>query len=598
MGEAAPPAPTPFGKYLLDREIARGGMARVWLARLRGQGGFEKRLVVKQILPHLADDPRFVSLFVEEAKTLVALSHPHIVPVYELGVVEGTWFLAMEHVEGATLASILATGPLAPEAVVHLAIQICDALSYAHERFQLVHRDVTPRNVMVERTGHARLLDFGIAARATPAGEAGTGAVYGTPGYVSPEQARGEAIDGRTDIFSLGCVIFEGVGGRPAFLPSELEKVRKLAKGDVPHLSDVHGELAVIVGRCLEPDPAERPKSANELGRQLRAWLRAHEEVDPTRTIEARVETARAEAAQKSSPISGGANVTPGASREKDRSLAVSRLLDDIVGTPPMAPPIDAPPVETAPETSEGTMRLDRPRAVVAAETSPEVSREAPAAPAESPPPEKRRKKRKARGGGTSSAGDVEAVRAGAEAEVAPGASGNRRAAGIVLALATAALAAVLVSLAGYDPPVADPERSETDVDGTMWIEPSDGDLPIDAGVAETPDAGATVLDAGESTEDDGGRRSVSDAGARVRGGATLRVTSDGHARLRLDGRDIGTAPIHEREITSAAHELHADCPELGTSGDASFRAAAGARVQARITCSSDPVGVVIRGGE
>ena len=157
-------APEPFGKYLLDREIARGGMARVHLARLRGLGGFEKRLVVKQILPHLASDPRFVEMFVEEAKTLVQMSHPHIVPVYELGVVEGVYFLAMEYVEGATLADVLDDGPLDEAEAAHAGAQICDALSYAHDRFAIVHRDVTPRNVMIDAGGHCRLLDFGIAA--------------------------------------------------------------------------------------------------------------------------------------------------------------------------------------------------------------------------------------------------------------------------------------------------------------------------------------------------------------------------------------------------------------------------------------------------
>ena len=177
----------PFGKYLLDREIARGGMARVWLARLRGLGGFEKRLVVKQILPHLASDPRFVAMFVEEAKTLVQMSHPHIAPVFELGVVDGIYFLAMEYVEGATLADVLEEGSLPPPLAAHIGVQIADALAYAHERFAIVHRDVTPRNVMIDGAGHCRLLDFGIAA---PAEGEGEGELFGTPGYLSPEIGR------------------------------------------------------------------------------------------------------------------------------------------------------------------------------------------------------------------------------------------------------------------------------------------------------------------------------------------------------------------------------------------------------------------------
>ena len=159
----APSSPTSFGKYVLDEELARGGMSRVFRARLRGPGGFEKHLVVKQILPELAADPEFVKLFVKEANTLVQLSHPNLVPVFELGVVDGVYFLAMEWVQGATVEELLRQQPLPEALVAQIGAQISDALHYAHERFQIVHRDVTPRNVIVDSAGHARLLDFGIA---------------------------------------------------------------------------------------------------------------------------------------------------------------------------------------------------------------------------------------------------------------------------------------------------------------------------------------------------------------------------------------------------------------------------------------------------
>ena len=117
-----------FGKYLLDAEFARGGMARVFRARLRGPAGFEKKLVVKQILPELAADPSFVELFVKEANTLVQMSHPNLVPVYELGVIDGVYFLAMEWVEGATVAELTADGPLPEALVAQLGVQIAEAL--------------------------------------------------------------------------------------------------------------------------------------------------------------------------------------------------------------------------------------------------------------------------------------------------------------------------------------------------------------------------------------------------------------------------------------------------------------------------------------
>src|SRR5215471_19148317 len=159
--------PQIFGKYVLEREIAAGGMARVYLGTLRGAVGFEKRLVVKQIRPELASDEGFVQRFVEEAKTAVELSHPNIVPVYELGVEQGIYYIAMEFCEGLRLAEILTeTGGLDPEEGAYIGVEICRALDYAHRRAGIVHRDVTPRNVLVDLEGMVRLIDFGIAAPA------------------------------------------------------------------------------------------------------------------------------------------------------------------------------------------------------------------------------------------------------------------------------------------------------------------------------------------------------------------------------------------------------------------------------------------------
>src|SRR6186713_1051607 len=136
--------PQIFGKYVLEREIAAGGMARVFLATLRGAEGFEKRLVVKQIRSELAADAAFVQRFVTEAKTTVELSHPNIVPVYELGVEQGVYYIAMELAQGLTLAELLkASGPVTPEEGAYLGVEICRALDYAHRRAGVVHRDVT-----------------------------------------------------------------------------------------------------------------------------------------------------------------------------------------------------------------------------------------------------------------------------------------------------------------------------------------------------------------------------------------------------------------------------------------------------------------------
>src|SRR5580700_10766859 len=185
--------PQVFGKYVLERELARGGMARVVLATLRGAGGFEKRLVVKQIRDELAFDAQWVRRFVEEAKTTVALSHPNIVPVYELGVEQGTYFLAMELVEGVTVAQLVKGGAtLSPEEGAYVGVEVCRALDYAHRRMEVVHRDVTPRNVMIDEEGQVKVIDFGIAAPSDGPGDRGE--VFGSPGHMPPEQMEGQPL--------------------------------------------------------------------------------------------------------------------------------------------------------------------------------------------------------------------------------------------------------------------------------------------------------------------------------------------------------------------------------------------------------------------
>src|SRR3954447_17575224 len=181
--------PQIFGKYVLEREIAAGGMARVLLATLRGAGGFEKRLVVKQIRPELASDQSFIGRFVAEAKTAVELSHGNIVPVYELGVEQGTYYIAMEFCEGAALSQLLAQGPLSPAEGAYIGVEICRALDYAHRKAGIVHRDVTPRNVMIDSEGMVRLIDFGIARSADTDG-AGQDPLFGSPEHMPPEQLR------------------------------------------------------------------------------------------------------------------------------------------------------------------------------------------------------------------------------------------------------------------------------------------------------------------------------------------------------------------------------------------------------------------------
>jgi serine/threonine-protein kinase len=316
-----------FGKYLLDQEIARGGMSRVFRARLRGPGGFEKKLVVKQILPELAEDPSFIELFVKEANTLVQMSHPNLVPVYELGVIDNVYFLAMEWVEGATVAELLREGPLPQALVAQIGAQIAEALRYAHERFQIVHRDVTPRNIIVDGAGHARLLDFGIAA---PVGHTGKGELFGSPGYMAPEQMRGEALGAESDLFSLGSVLYEALSGKAAYPVTRVGSTLTTSQAVPAPLDAIDATLSNLIARLLAPDRQQRPTSAAEVADALRTWLAARypRGVDPE--LAERATRAHAlRASQPRTPAEPPAASSSG--RIEVRSIAISPALSELL---------------------------------------------------------------------------------------------------------------------------------------------------------------------------------------------------------------------------------------------------------------------------
>ncbi len=300
--------PRPFGKYVLERELSRGGMARVLLATLKGAGGFEKKLVVKQIRDELSTDGEFVRRFVDEAKTTVALSHPNIVPVYELGVEQGVYFLAMELVAGVSVAELMkadreAAGKrvgLSPEEGAYLGAEVCRALDYAHRRMRVVHRDITPRNVMVDEEGQVKLIDFGIAAPARVSGHE----VFGSPGHMPPEQMEGLELGPPTDVFALAVLLMEAWAGRAPFRRGSLEECEKAMAAPHPKPSDAHPDLAPLdeaFARAMSLDPKERQQEADELGRALRSFLKGRETEDVARKLGERVRAVR----EASEPGSG-----------------------------------------------------------------------------------------------------------------------------------------------------------------------------------------------------------------------------------------------------------------------------------------------------
>ncbi len=372
--------PQVFGKYVLERELARGGMARVVLATLRGAGGFEKKLVVKQIRDELASDDDFVRRFVEEAKTTVSLAHPNIVTVYELGVEFGTYFLAMEFVEGASLAEMLRAsgrpeGPgqsraaLSPEEGAYVGVEVCRALDYAHRRMNVVHRDVTPRNVMVDEEGQVKVIDFGIAA---PVATAPSGhGVFGSPGHMPPEQMGGTELTPAADVFAVATLLMEMWSGRAPFRRNTSEEIDAAMRGPHPRPSDADVRLLPlddVMASAMSLDPNARPQHAEDLGRALRRFLAGVDLGDLARQLGERVRTLRAHPPSASDK----------ASDERPRVLQrpPSRPSATQVGTKTFAARDEVRALEPLPAVLESSTR----RLESKAPAPPPAAREEPAA--------------------------------------------------------------------------------------------------------------------------------------------------------------------------------------------------------------------------
>ncbi len=281
--------PQRFGKFELLERLAIGGMAEIFLARVRGVAGFEKRLVIKRILPELAGDPRFVGMFIQEARIGVHLDHPNVVQVHELGRVGNGLFIAMEYLHGRDLTrwikALRADGRRLPVHVaVAIAADVCRGLAYAHARADamgrplgLVHRDVSPHNVLVTFTGDVKLVDFGIA-RAMHSATAPVTPGGGKFAYMSPEQANGEPVGAASDIYGAGILTWELLVGQRLFThPDPAEKLRRVREAiiDPPSVRGVTVDptLERIVGRARARDPADRHPTAADLEEDLRAWL-------------------------------------------------------------------------------------------------------------------------------------------------------------------------------------------------------------------------------------------------------------------------------------------------------------------------------------
>ena len=261
-----------LGRYEILRPLGRGGMADVFLARRRSGAGIEKRLVVKRIRPENARDPGVVALFVREARLSMALSHQNIVPVFDFGRVDDALFLAMELVDGRDLGAVLARArdrgeTMAPGLIAFVGAECCAALAYAHSRTfdgagtGVVHRDVTPRNILVSWSGEVRLTDFGVAALRSESDLV----VRGTPAYMAPEQARREETDGRADLYALGMVLRVAATGAPARPSDPYEALAAARRGELPALPELPGGLGEVIARATAARPEDRYPDARAM---------------------------------------------------------------------------------------------------------------------------------------------------------------------------------------------------------------------------------------------------------------------------------------------------------------------------------------------
>lgn len=285
---------TRFGKYSLLNRIAVGGMAEVFLARQEGLEGFEKTICIKRIRPHLSSQPNFVQMFLNEAKLAAQLNHPNIVQIYDLGRVNDSYFIAMEYISGRDMSRII---PKAEKAgisfpmiyALRIASNVCEGLYFAHTKgdaygnpLNIVHRDITPENILVSFSGTVKIVDFGIAKANTQLEQTRAGEIKGKLSYMSPEQCMGHQLDARSDIFSFGSVIYEWITGYKLFTgENEMAILKSIIDGKIYPPSyfkeDVPEAVERILMKALEKDKNKRYQSAWEMQFDIDTYLASSE---------------------------------------------------------------------------------------------------------------------------------------------------------------------------------------------------------------------------------------------------------------------------------------------------------------------------------
>jgi serine/threonine protein kinase len=571
--------PQIFGKYVLEREIAAGGMARVYLATLRGAVGFEKRLVVKQIRTELASDEAFVTRFVEEAKTAVELSHPNIVPVYELGVEQGVYYIAMELCEGLTLSEVLAeTGPLGPAEGAYVGAEICRALDYAHRRANIVHRDVTPRNVLIDDEGEVRLIDFGIAAPVTRTDDTTRTEVFGSPGHMPPEQLHGADLTPATDVFAVGVLLIEAWTGYPPFrraTAQESERALFSAPPPIDRHEPLLAPLATLIANSIALDARERPSAAEHLARPLREFLKSEDSGDIARRLGARVRRSRRRSRSSSPWLPGETGATTGETGAKTR-------------------PLNSEPPVAREATSSGSAPVTRTFAardeleVFTRKLSGTPSTPAPLLPTPAATPQSRRDK-EARGI-ASATDDIDDSTREPPAITSSGISGAPKgSAGFAL---IAAFFAVFVAVAFAFGPRAGSSTASVIQHAQQVAPPSSslsaalaGEIPVPSLLPSAARAVRTVSSASKPASQkpgDAARSSSghSDSNVDPEQSGTLRITADPRASIEVSGANfhqVGQTPVLGLKVPFGKYQIVFRNDTFGTPVDAQVMVVAGA---------------------
>jgi len=276
-----------IGPYTLEKKLAIGGMAELFVASYDRQDGFQKTVAVKRVLPQFAGNPEFVAMFIREARLAALLGHPNVVQVMDFGKIENTYFLAMEYVRGKNLAEIMAAleKSLSIDQAVFIVSRVAMGLQYSHSKkdeksgkpLAIVHRDISPQNILVSFLGEVKISDYGISKAISETTLTRAGVIKGKLCYMSPEQILGEPIDLQTDIYSLGVVFYEMLSGERLYqVTGELEAAKTIPEMKVQPIKelnpDVPDELNRIVMKCLEKDKASRYQNGQELVDDLIAF--------------------------------------------------------------------------------------------------------------------------------------------------------------------------------------------------------------------------------------------------------------------------------------------------------------------------------------